>query len=53
MSGQNGISYLTPPRPVSEIQQEARRSASAQEDAALMFAFLKDLAALQLNKRQI
>ena len=30
MSEQNGISYLTPPRPVSEIQQEARRSTSAQ-----------------------
>ena len=37
MSEQNGISYLTPPRPVSEIQREARRSASAQEVAALMF----------------
>ena len=37
MSGQNGISYLTPPRPVSEIQQEARRSTSAQAVAEIMF----------------
>ena len=37
MSEQNGIKYLTPPRPVSEIQQEARRNTSAQEVAALMF----------------
>ena len=37
MSEQNGISYLTPPRPVSEIQQEARRSTSAQAVAEIMF----------------
>ena len=37
MSGHNGISYLTPPRPVSEIQQEARRSSSAQAVAEIMF----------------
>ena len=37
MSEQNGIKYLTPPRPVSDIQREARRNTSAQEVAALMF----------------
>lgn len=37
MSEANGMKYLTPRRPVSEIQREARRSASAQEVAALMF----------------
>ena len=37
MSEQNGIKYLTPPRPVSDIQKEARRNTSAQEVAALMF----------------
>ena len=37
MSEQNGIKYLTPPRPVSEIQQEARRSSSAQAVAEIMF----------------
>lgn len=37
MSEQNGMTYLTPKKPVSEIQREARRNTSAQEVAALMF----------------
>ena len=37
MSEQNGMTYLTPKKPVSEIQRDARRNTSAQEVAALMF----------------
>jgi len=37
MSEMNGIKYLTPQKSVSEIQREARRSASAQAVAELMF----------------
>ena len=36
MRGQNRVKYLTPPRPVSEIQQEVRRSSSAQTVAEIM-----------------
>ena len=37
MSEANGMKYLTPRRPVSEIQREARRSTSAQAVAEIMF----------------
>ncbi len=37
MSSKNGMTYLTPKKPVSEIQREARRSTSAQAVAEIMF----------------
>ena len=37
MSEKNGMNYLTPKKPVSEIQRDTRRSSSAQEVAALVF----------------
>lgn len=37
MSEANGMKYLTPRRPVSEIQREARRGTSAQAVAEIMF----------------
>lgn len=37
MSNKNGMTYLTPKKPVSEIQRAARRSTSAQAVAEIMF----------------
>lgn len=37
MSSENGMKYLTPKKPVSEIQRAARRSTSAQAVAEIMF----------------